>query len=128
MMLGQLAGLIGLTAAVLQARGLAFVGVQQALDYAADKQDFTKAGLGEELVINGLYSYMRHPLYTFSMMLLWLTPTFSRNYLIFVLLSTAYFVIGSIFEEQRLENDFGEAYKQYKMRVPRFVPWKIQNS
>lgn len=129
MMAGQLVGLIGLTVAVLQANGLAFVGLQQALDYLSGQQDLDKAGLGEELVTHGLFAYMRHPLYTFSLMVLWLMPTVTRNYLIFVLLSTAYFIIGSIFEERRLEADFGEAYVAYKARVPRFFPrYEIRNT
>ena len=66
---------------------------------------------------------MRHPLYTFSMLLIWFMPTMSVNLLIFNILATLYFVIGSIIEERRLTVDFGEAYTSYKREVSRFIPY-----
>lgn len=122
MVLIQLAGLLGLVVSVLQTKALAFAGVQQLVDYLTNKQDLTKAGLGEELVVSGLYRYMRHPLYTFSMILLWFMPVVSRNYLLLVGLMTAYFIAGSILEERRLQADFGDAYAAYQRTVPRFFP------
>lgn len=34
----------------------------------------------------------------------------------------AYFYIGTFFEERRMERKFGEAYRAYRRRVPRFFP------
>ena len=119
----QLAGFIGLTVSVLQSGALAFVGVQQAADYFSGNDIGKQSGLGEVLVSHGLYRWMRHPLYTFSMLLLWASPIMSRNNLILVILITAYFVVGSFIEEQRLEQDFGQAYADYKKRASRFIPF-----
>lgn len=119
----QAAGFIGLTLSVLQSGALAFLGVQQAADYFSGSEIDRQSGLGEVLVVHGLYRWMRHPLYTFSMLLLWASPTMSRNSLILTLLISAYFVLGSLIEERRLELDFGEAYVDYKKQVSRFVPY-----
>ncbi len=119
----QAVGLIGLTVSVLQSGAMAFVGVQQALDYLNGGDIGRESGLGETLVVHGLYRYMRHPLYTFSMLLLWASPIMTRNSLIMVVLITAYFVVGSFIEERRLEQDFGEDYVAYKRAVGRFTPF-----
>jgi protein-S-isoprenylcysteine O-methyltransferase Ste14 len=37
----------------------------------------------------------------------------------FFILNTAYFIL---FEEPQLEQQFGEAYRQYKANVPRWLP------
>ncbi len=118
----QLAGLAGLTVSLLQTRALAFAGIQQVLDFLAGREDPDPAGLGETLVVGGIYRYIRHPLYSFSMLLLWFAPDFSRNYLVLVVLISAYFLIGSIFEERRLLADFGPDYAVYQRQVPRFIP------
>ncbi|MFK7804298.1 MAG: NnrU family protein [Anaerolineae bacterium] len=119
----QVAGFIGLTVSVLQSGALSFVGIQQAADYFSGNDIGKQSGLGEVLVIHGLYHYMRHPLYAFSMLLLWASPAMSRNSLILVLLISTYFVLGSFIEERRLEQDFGEAYADYRKQVSRFIPF-----
>lgn len=119
----QAAGFIGLTVSVLQSGTMAFVGLQQAADYFSGNDIGKQSGLGEVMVVHGLYRYMRHPLYTFSMLLLWASPIMSRNNLILFLLITAYFVIGSFIEERRLEQDFGESYTDYREQVARFIPF-----
>ena len=118
----QAAGLIGLTVSVMQSGAMAFVGVQQAADYFSGNDIAKQSGLGEVLVVHGLYRYMRHPLYTFSMLLLWASPAMTRNSLILVVLISVYFIVGSYIEESRLEQDFGEDYAAYKQKVGRFIP------
>lgn len=119
----QLVGFVGLTLSVLQSGALAFVGIQQAADYVSGRDIGKQSGLGEVLVVHGLYRWMRHPLYTFSTLLLWATPLMSRNNLILIVLITAYFVIGSFIEERRLERDFGQAYTEYRHTAARFIPF-----
>ncbi len=70
----------------------------------------------------GFYGYMRHPLYSFSMIFIWLTPQMSFNRLIGYILFSLYFYIGSYFEERKLEAEFGEVYREYQRRVPRLIP------
>ncbi|MEM9775476.1 MAG: NnrU family protein [Chloroflexota bacterium] len=119
----QMAGLLGLVLSVLQSGALAFVGISQLIDYMSGRDVGQGSGLGETLVVHGLYRYMRHPLYTFSMLLLWANPWMTRNNLILTILISAYFIIGSYIEENRLTSDFGESYSRYKGTVARFVPY-----
>ncbi len=118
----QLLGLAGLLLSLWQTRALAFVGLQQLIDYLESRPQPARSGLGEELFVGGLYRFMRHPLYTFSMLILWFVPIMTRNFLILTALSTLYFVLGSMLEERRLQGDFGEPYADYRRRVSRFIP------
>ncbi len=82
----------------------------------------------DHLVVDGFYCWSRHPLYTFSMVILWLNPYMTSNSLTLTILSTGYFYIGSIVEERRLRATFGPAYTAYQRRVARFLfrPWKCK--
>lgn len=111
----RLAGLVGLIYGVLQTGFMNFIGLDRALDPAAVKRP-------PRMVTNGLYRWMRHPLYTSAFLLMWAAPTLSWNTLAFNLGVTAYLVIGSIFEEQKLRDEFGSAYDEYRQRTPAFFP------
>jgi protein-S-isoprenylcysteine O-methyltransferase Ste14 len=78
-------------------------------------------------VTRGSYAYVRHPLYFFSLLLIWFLPIMTLSALLFSSMATLYFWIGSIYEERRLSATFGDAYSQYKQRVPRLIPIKITN-
>lgn len=75
-----------------------------------------------QLYTQGAYAWVRHPLYFFSLIFLWLAPVLTLNLLAFNLASTLYFYIGSIFEERKLVAEFGEAYRQHQRQVPRLLP------
>ncbi|MCW5877311.1 MAG: isoprenylcysteine carboxylmethyltransferase family protein [Anaerolineales bacterium] len=111
-LLGQLAGL-GLLAASLRQTGIAdFLGFSQLAGPAAPGG----------LVTGGVYARVRHPLYTGSLLVLWLLPWMSSNTLALIVAITLYFVVGSWFEERKLEKAFGRAYQAYKERTPAFIP------
>lgn len=74
------------------------------------------------LNLNGFYAYVRHPLYTFGIIFLWLMPAMTVNMLVTVILFTLYFYFGSIYEERRLLKQFGSAYQAYRQQVPRLIP------
>jgi len=74
------------------------------------------------LQIRGFYCYVRHPLYLFALILLWLTPVMTVNIATANVVIAAYFYIGSVFEERKLLVEFGEAYADYQRRVPRLIP------
>ncbi|MCA9934569.1 MAG: isoprenylcysteine carboxylmethyltransferase family protein [Ardenticatenaceae bacterium] len=117
----QLVGLIGLLIALLQTDIWEFVGVRQALLF------MTGMGKGERpshLVTTGMYAFVRHPLYFFSLLMLWPTPTMTAQTLLMNLLATTYLWAGSRVEERRLAAEFGEAYTTYKQRVPGLLPIK----
>jgi protein-S-isoprenylcysteine O-methyltransferase Ste14 len=99
-----------------------FLGLRQLLQ---PKEDESK-----ELVIHGLYRWVRHPLYTAGLLFIWLTPMMTTSILAMNLGLSAYLYIGSIFEERRLLNEFGTAYERYRRCVPRLIPlpWRCAPS
>jgi protein-S-isoprenylcysteine O-methyltransferase Ste14 len=70
----------------------------------------------------GFYRIVRHPLYLFSLIVIWLFPFMTWNILAFNIGATAYLIIGSLFEERKLAQDFGPEYLEYQKRVPSFLP------
>ena len=79
---------------------------------------------GNELMITGIHKIVRHPLYTATFIFIWglliLYPYLSL--LIVDIIITAYTLIGLHFEEQKLEKEFGNAYRMYKQKVPMLIP------
>lgn len=92
---------------------MTFLGLTQMLNPAAAP---------ERLVTDGLYRYIRHPLYTLALLIIWLTPVLTWNILALNLGISAYLWVGSIFEERKLARQFGPAYESYKQRTPRLLP------
>ncbi len=109
---GQLLSVLFLLITVLQTDTLSFVGLRQL---------FEKESSGD-LVTRGLYRMVRHPLYTFTLLFIWLTPTMTQNSLIVYIGATIYTLVGAYFEEKKLLQDFGEAYAEYKRRTPMLIP------
>jgi protein-S-isoprenylcysteine O-methyltransferase Ste14 len=110
----QMLSAVGMLAAVWQTGFLSFVGFTDLLaDPAATKSI---------LVTAGFYRWMRHPIYTFSLLFLWLVPYMTWNILALNIGVTGYFVVGTIFEERKLRHEFGQAYDVYARRTPRFIP------
>jgi protein-S-isoprenylcysteine O-methyltransferase Ste14 len=114
MMGGQGLALIGLLGSFLQAGVLHFAGLPQLL-----ARQPAPTGL---LEVRGFYCYVRHPNYSFSILLLWLTPVMTVNSLTMYTLITLYFYLGSFHEERRLLAEFGAAYQDYQQQVPRLIP------
>ncbi len=115
----QLLGLAGLVAGLLQTDIGRFSGLRQARECAAHPLERGQEG---ELVVSGLYSRVRHPLYTAGLMLIWFTPRMTWNYLALALGVTAYILIGAKLEEHKLAREFGGAYRAYMHHVPMLVP------
>lgn len=78
------------------------------------------------LMTGGFYRFVRHPLYLFSILFIWFVPLMTWNILAFDIGSTIYMFIGSIFEERKLAQDFGQVYIDYQKRVPSFLPRLIR--
>ena len=101
-----------------------FVGVSQAWRYitkhhvAGDIEGMT----GKGLVTTGVYSIVRHPLYLAGVIIFTSQPVITRNWLAVQVLADVYFIYGALVEEKRLLKRFGEEYRQYMKRVPRFLP------
>ena len=109
---GQVLSVLFLFIAVLQTDVLSFAGLRQL---------FQEEETGS-LVTSGLYRSVRHPLYTFSLLILWLSPSMSINAFIVYAAFTVYILIGIVFEERKLVREFGNVYLEYKSRTPMLFP------
>jgi protein-S-isoprenylcysteine O-methyltransferase Ste14 len=112
MIAGQVFFALLLLAAVFQFGILYFIGLRQLAEKPGDRN----------LVTSGLYGFVRHPFYTFFLLLLWLTPVVTINLLIVYLGLTIYIQFGIHFEERKLLRAFGEQYAAYKLSTPMLIP------
>ncbi|MGD1151428.1 MAG: isoprenylcysteine carboxylmethyltransferase family protein [Syntrophales bacterium] len=80
------------------------------------------------LTISGPYRWVRHPLYLFVLLMIWSCPNLTFDRLLFNVLWTVWIYIGALLEERDLVADFGEAYREYKRKVPMLIPWRIYPS
>lgn len=76
------------------------------------------------LVVRGPYRWVRHPLYTCVIVLIWSAPNLSWDRLLFDVLWTAWIYVGALLEERDMLADFGTVYDEYRQRVPMLVPWR----
>jgi len=110
---GQLSALALLAVGVLQTDAWSFLGLRQ----------LAQAGeTPPRLVVTGLYRWVRHPLYTAGLLLLWCSPMMTTSLLALYLALTVYVIIGSRLEERRLLAEFGPAYAEYRADVPALIP------
>lgn len=80
------------------------------------------------LTISGPYRFVRHPLYFFVLLMIWSNPYLTLDRLLFNVLWTTWICLGAFLEERDLVADFGEAYREYKRKVPMLIPWRIHPS
>jgi protein-S-isoprenylcysteine O-methyltransferase Ste14 len=71
----------------------------------------------------GVLSVVRHPWYTGGILIVWAQPL-DLAALLTNLVIVAYFVVGALIEERKLERQFGEQYRAYRQRVSMFFPLK----
>lgn len=95
--------------------------------------DFTFTGKGtpapfdppKEIVVRGLYRYVRNPMYVSVMLALTGEAILfeSVTILIYAALAFSFFHLWVLFyEEPTLRRKFGEAYERYCMKVHRWIP------
>jgi protein-S-isoprenylcysteine O-methyltransferase Ste14 len=116
----QLLGLLGLAGAAFFFDMWRFAGIRQVLAYFSN--DPLPLPL-EPLQVRGFYTLTRHPLYFFSMMVLWFSPIITFNIFLFNIGATLYFIVGSLIEEGRMERVYGDEYRAYRRRVSWLIPW-----
>lgn len=112
MLAGQGLSALLLFVAILQTDILSFAGLRQLVEEE-------RSG---SLVTDGLYRFVRHPLYTFTLLVLWLTPTMNVNTFIVFAALTIYILVGIIFEERKLLRVFGQEYENYRSVTPMLIP------
>lgn len=115
----QFLAMVFMVATALETDVMAFAGIRQVLHPDQTYED--------TLVVKGFYRYVRHPLYFFSIIIFWLFPYMTDLTLAFFLAGTLYFLIGTIPEERKLLETFGEAYRQYQQDVPWMIPRFTKN-
>jgi protein-S-isoprenylcysteine O-methyltransferase Ste14 len=85
---------------------------------------FFREVLKDKLQVNGLNKYVRHPLYSSTLLFVWSfffwQPLLSN--LISCICILLYTLIGIYFEEEKLVKTFGEDYKEYAAKVPMIIP------
>jgi len=69
-----------------------------------------------------VYAHVRHPLYLGWGLAFWTTPTMTVGHLLFAASLTVYMILAAFVEERDLVDHFGQTYKDYRRRVPMFVP------
>lgn len=112
-----------MAAAQLLAAALLLVTLSQTgfLDFLG-LEIFLHPGRKKALVVRGMYCHLRNPLFLFAILFLWASPIMTINLLIFNVMATSYFYLGALHEERSLKEEFGEAYEDYRQKVPMFLP------
>lgn len=92
-------------------------GVRQVVDAFAGREHRPRA-----FTLRPPYSIVRHPLMTGFLVAFWCAPTMSVGHLVFALTATVYILVGTHIEERDLVALHGDAYRDYRRRVPALVP------
>jgi protein-S-isoprenylcysteine O-methyltransferase Ste14 len=75
----------------------------------------------ERLRLSAVHRYVRHPWYALGLAILW-TRDMDAARLLAAVLATGYVVVGLYLEERKLIALHGDAYREYRRRVPPLVP------
>ena len=97
---------------------LSFFGIRQILNFKRSDEKNSAIDIKQK----GLLGVVRHPMYLALIIYLWM-QTFRVVDIIVNTILTIYVVIGTLLEEKKLINEFGESYKQYQKRVPMLIPF-----
>ncbi|HYD95281.1 MAG TPA: hypothetical protein VEC01_08145 [Noviherbaspirillum sp.] len=127
---GQLAGVVHLLAGLRQVGLTRWAGMDRLQAWRRGR-DMPAAPVAQgpeladdgRLAAGGPYRWSRHPLNFSGVPLFWLTPHMTTRRLAFNVVGTAYLMLGSLHEEARLRDAYGDAYERYlQSRVPFFWP------
>jgi protein-S-isoprenylcysteine O-methyltransferase Ste14 len=92
-------------------------GIKQAM-HGFRRTTFNKKGFVTPL----FYKYLRHPMMSFLMIGLWVTPHMTTGHLLLSSGMTIYILIGVHFEERSLAKELGAAYERYQGTTSKFLP------
>jgi protein-S-isoprenylcysteine O-methyltransferase Ste14 len=77
------------------------------------------------LTLKGPYLWVRHPLYFFTLIMIWSCPVLTADRLLLNILWTGWIIAGTILEERGLAEEFGSPYLEYQRTVPMLFPYRI---
>jgi protein-S-isoprenylcysteine O-methyltransferase Ste14 len=77
------------------------------------------------LTVKGAYRWVRHPLYSISLVMIWSSPVVTGDRLLFNALWTTWIVIATMLEERDLVYKFGDQYRAYQKQVPMIIPYRM---
>jgi len=106
-----LLGLIIMIVAIRNYDWKSFIGITDEKNYA--------------LVIAGMNRYVRHPLYSGTMLFVmgyFMWQPYFKNLMLMILM-WAYLAIGIIYEERKLVKLYGDVYKNYQKKVKKMIPF-----
>jgi len=69
-----------------------------------------------------LYRMVRHPLMLGFLIAFWAAPAMSRGHLLLAAGMTGYILLALVVEERTLIELHGDAYRDYRRRVPKLIP------
>ena len=72
--------------------------------------------------VPSFYKYVRHPLLLGFIIAFWAAPTMTTGHLVFAVVTTLYMLVAIRFEEHDLVASYGQAYADYRRRVPKLIP------
>ncbi len=79
----------------------------------------------EPLRRDGLHRFVRHPIYAGGFLFLWgraVDPLGLHT----AIWGSVYLIVGIVLEERKLVHLYGDAYRDYRRRVPAVLPWRGQ--
>jgi protein-S-isoprenylcysteine O-methyltransferase Ste14 len=112
-------GLAGFAWAVASLRHFDPFGVRPVAAHLLGEAPRTSA-----LSIRGPYRWVRHPLYLFTLVLIWSSLELTADRLLLDVLWTAWILVGTVLEERDLVAEKGAAYLSYQREVPMLLPWR----
>jgi protein-S-isoprenylcysteine O-methyltransferase Ste14 len=115
-LLGQIIGVLIILGGIWQTGFWHFVGLTQLLKHPPVTDSI--------LDTTRLYAWVRHPLYFGAVLVIWLMPVMTLNYLTLFVALTIYLVVGAKLEERRLVKEYGAAYTAYQKQVSLMIPRK----
>ena len=74
--------------------------------------------------VRGPYRWVRHPLYSGILVLLWTNPDITTDRFLFNVLWSAWIVGATFLEERDLLREFGAQYRAYQKYVPMLLPFR----
>jgi protein-S-isoprenylcysteine O-methyltransferase Ste14 len=105
----------------LTLRAVALIDVWELAGTSPARHQPGERGDSNTFTRRGPYGWVRHPIYSGWFLIVFSLPVMTMTQLVFAVVSSAYLLVGIVFEERSLVRAAPEAYGQYRAQVR----WKI---